>query len=185
MVCSETETVKNVPRSTREGSAGGLLRHIIAIALLLSLAFGLGRPALADDAATPVAVNPPSGPEADAPTPTPTAEPTLAATASATATSTPDQGSPAATSTPDAGSPFATETPVETATAIPTPAPPTLDAVAARDPDCKPANGAPAAIASGGALDFDCVYQLKLNGARLAPAWISIDWSVNASVTGG
>jgi hypothetical protein len=34
-------------------------------------------------------------------------------------------------------------------------------------------------------VEYDCTYKVKLIGARLAPAWIAIDWSLAVTVAGG
>lgn len=84
--------------------------------------------------------------------------------------------------------PDATETPSPTPlpTATPTPTPePALAAILADAPECQTAPDGPAAIASGGSLDYLCTDRIALMGTNVVPARIEIEWTVGATVNNG
>lgn len=169
---------------------------ILAIGLLGSETLSAG--AQEADPSTPAAVDA-TAPDETTPTPEPTLESTVAPVVAAE-TDTPVAADPA-TEVPPAD--VATETPTDVATKAPatatasatptatevaataTPEPPALRATPDLAPACKLADSSTDVVSSGGAAVYDCVYAVTLSGARLAPAWISIDWSLAVTVSGG
>ncbi|MCC6704711.1 MAG: hypothetical protein IT334_07520 [Thermomicrobiales bacterium] len=122
-------------------------------------------PALANEAGTPVA---PAIEES-------TLEPTV----------TPADPRPSPTEiapTPTAEAPAPTMEPTPLPTAPPSP---TLSFALAAEPQCEPAEDQPAALASGGSIEYRCVSRLTLAGDAIAPAGIAVTWSIDATVTPG
>lgn len=158
---------------------------MISLLLAVGVLGGLAGAAAADDA-TPAAIDAPAGNASGADANAAVDTPTAAATETPTETAVPAD-SPAATDAPATDVP--TDTPTAEATdsptATPAPEPPALTATSALDPVCALAKGQPDAVASGGFADYECSYELALAGDRLAPSWISIDWSVSAKIDGG
>jgi hypothetical protein len=186
---------------TERNRGNWLIGHAGRLALVLIVLAAMGWPgagAMADagsngassvlastsspEAVGPVATN------ADAETTTEAATPTEIATETpspSAAAGTVESGSesPSIQTPEDAATPVeATETPDPTPTQ---PLAPVLLVKPRSAPDCAPLAGGPTAVEAGGAIDYDCVYKVKLIGERIAPTWIAIDWSIVAKATDG
>ncbi len=81
-----------------------------------------------------------------------------------------------------------TEVPTAEPTSIPTVEPtpaPTLSYLLSDQPECKLAPDQPDAIASGGALDYQCTDRVSLTGTAIVPDGVTVKWNVQVSIDAG